>query len=116
MLDRLLDLFRGKPVVVRGTGKLPEGSARKIDVGDVLAGGKSVLLCRVGGKLHALDTRCPHDGGRLIEGPLVDGKLALCPLHNYTFDPATGAVVRGACSKATVYKVREKDGDAQVWA
>lgn len=115
MLDRLLSLFRGKPALIRGTGKLAEGHARKVDLGDVLAGGKAVLLCRVDGELHALDTRCPHEGGRLIEGPLVDGKLALCPLHNYTFDPKSGAVVRGSCPKATRYRVREKAGDAEVW-
>lgn len=116
MLDRLLSLFRGKPALIRGTSKLPEGHARKVDLGDILAGGKSVILCRVDGKLHALDARCPHEGGRIIEGPLVDGKLAICPLHNYTFDPSDGHVVRGSCGKATVYKVREKDGDAEVWA
>jgi hypothetical protein len=96
MLDRILGLFRGKAVIVRGTGKLAEGHAKKVEFGDVLAGGKAVLLCRV-------------------EGPLVEGKLALCPLHNYTFEPATGRVVRGSCPKATVYKVAEKDGDAEVW-
>jgi nitrite reductase/ring-hydroxylating ferredoxin subunit len=115
MLDRILGLFRGKAVIVRGTGKLAEGHAKKVEFGDVLAGGKAVLLCRVEGRLHALDTRCPHEGGRLVEGPLVEGKLALCPLHNYTFEPATGRVVRGSCPKATVYKVAEKDGDAEVW-
>ncbi|MCY2959405.1 MAG: Rieske (2Fe-2S) protein [Planctomycetota bacterium] len=116
MLDRLANLFRGKPVLVRGTGKLAEGHSKKVEIGDILAGGKLILLCRVDGDLHALDTRCPHDGGRIIDGPLVEGKLAICPLHNYTFDPKNGQVVRGSCPKATVYKVREKDGDAEVWA
>ncbi|MBL8860781.1 MAG: Rieske (2Fe-2S) protein [Planctomycetes bacterium] len=115
MLDRLWGLFRGKPALVRGTARLAEGQAKQVEFGDVLAGGKAVLLCRVDGELHALDTRCPHEGGRLIEGPLVEGRLALCPLHNYTFEPKTGRVVRGSCGKATVYRVRERDGDAEVW-
>jgi nitrite reductase/ring-hydroxylating ferredoxin subunit len=116
MLGRLLDLLRGKPAIVRGTGKLAEGHAKKVDLGDPLAGGTTVVLCRVGGELHALDARCPHEGGRIADGPLHEGRLALCPLHNYLFDPRTGAVERGACGKATVYRVRERGGDAEVWA
>lgn len=115
MLDRLRSLFRGKPAIVHGTGQLPEGHSKKIEIGDALAGGKLVVLCRVDGALHAIDTRCPHEGGRLLDGPLVDGKYAICPLHNYTFDPKNGRVVRGSCANATTYPVREKDGNAEIW-
>jgi nitrite reductase/ring-hydroxylating ferredoxin subunit len=112
---RLLDLLRGSPVVVKGAGKLPEGQSKKIDVGDPLAGGKQFVLCRLGGKLYAVDVRCPHEGGRLLDGPLIEGKLLRCPLHDYHFDPKSGAPVRGACSRATTYTVREKEGDARIW-
>ena len=68
-----LDLFRGRPTIVEGTQKLPEGHARKIDIGDPLAGtGKQIVLCRVDGVLYALDTKCPHEGGRISDGPLVE--------------------------------------------
>lgn len=116
MLGRFLDLFRGRPVLVKGAGKLPEGMAKKVDVGDPLADGKQVVLCRVKGRLHALDARCPHAGGRLAEGPLVEGTLALCPLHNFHFDVSSGRAVRGACPPAKTYRVREHDGDADLWA
>jgi nitrite reductase/ring-hydroxylating ferredoxin subunit len=116
MLDRLLRLFRGKPAIVHGTSRLPEGQAKKVEIGDVLAGGKTVILCRVDGRLHALDARCPHEGGRILDGPLIDGRYAICPLHNYTFDPQNGRVVRGSCPNATVYPVRETGGDAELWA
>lgn len=110
------DLFRGKPAVVKGTGKLPEGQAKKVEFGDILAGtGKQVVLCRVGGTLYALDSRCPHEGGRISDGPLVDGTHAMCPLHNYKFDPRTGVAVGRVCGNATTYKVREKDGDCEIW-
>jgi len=115
MLDRIANLFRGRPAIVHGTQKLPEGHAKRVELGDILAGGKSVILCRVDGKLFALDTRCPHDGGRIVDGPLVDGRFAICPLHNYTFDPKDGRVERGSCPKATAYRVREKNGDAEIW-
>lgn len=116
MLGKLGDLFRGKPVVIQGTRKLQDGMARKVTFGDVLAGtGKEILLCRVGGALHALDVRCPHEGGRLAEGPLAEGKLAVCPLHHYQFEPATGRCVNAACTNAKRYKLREVGDDCELW-
>jgi nitrite reductase/ring-hydroxylating ferredoxin subunit len=116
MLGKLLGLFRGKPALVRGTGKLPEGQAKKISLGDPLSGsGRDLVLCRVGGVLHALDWTCPHEGGRIGEGPLFQGKYAVCPLHHYQFDPASGACVNAACAKAKTYRVRETGGDAEIW-
>jgi nitrite reductase/ring-hydroxylating ferredoxin subunit len=115
MLGRFLDLLRGKPLIVKGTSKLPEGHAKKIDVGDPLAGGKQIVLCRVDGELHALDALCPHEGGRLMDGPLANGREAVCPLHNYHFDPKTGNVLRGSCANAKTYRVRERDSDCAIW-
>lgn len=115
MFDRLWNLFRGRAVKIQGTGKLPEGHAKKIDVGDPLAGGRQVVLCRVDGELHALDALCPHEGGRIVDGPLADGRFAVCPLHNYKFDPKTGAVQGRMCKNAKRYTVREKNGDSELW-
>jgi len=114
MLRRLLDLFRGKPVLVGGAQKLEEGMAKVVEIGDVMAGGTQVVLCRVEGKVYALDAQCPHDGGRIIGGPLVDGKYAVCPLHNYHFDPRSGVAVRGACPKAKTYAASERDGSIEL--
>lgn len=111
-----LDLFRGRPSMIKGTGKLPEGHAKKVDIGDPLAGtGRTVVLCRVDGVLCALDQHCPHEGGRISDGPLIDGKLAMCPLHNFTFDPKTGHAVGRICNDAKTYRVREKGGDCEIW-
>lgn len=108
--------FGRKPAVVKGTDRLAEGHAKQVDIGDVLAGtGRSVIFCRVEGELHALDSACPHEGGRIVGGPLVDGRYATCPLHHYKFDPKTGAAVGVACGKARVYEVRERDGEAEIW-
>ena len=111
-----LDLFRGRPAVIQGTGKLPEGHAKKVDLGDPLAGtGRTIVLCRVEGTLCALDALCPHEGGRISDGPLIGGRLAMCPLHNYQFDPKTGKAVGRVCNDAKTYRVREKDGDCEIW-
>jgi 3-phenylpropionate/trans-cinnamate dioxygenase ferredoxin subunit len=105
-----LDLFRGQPAVIEGTTEIAEGHARKVELA-----GKQVVLCRVKGRLYALDAACPHEGGRISEGPLLDGKHAMCPLHNYRFDPRTGAAVGGVCEDAVTYRLREKDGSGEIW-
>lgn len=104
-----LDLFRGQPAVIEGTGEIAEGHARRAEVGDT-----QLVLCRVEGKLYALDASCPHEGGRISEGPLLDGKHAMCPLHNYRFDPRTGAAVGVVCGSAKTYRLREKGGDCEI--
>ena len=116
MFRKLRNLMGKKRVVVPDAAGLEEGQAKSIEVGDPLAGGKVVLLCRVEGVVYALDARCPHDeGGRLAKGPLFDGKLALCPLHNYRFDPRTGDAVGVACKSARRYKVVEANGKLEVF-
>jgi nitrite reductase/ring-hydroxylating ferredoxin subunit len=112
----LFDLFRGKPALIQGTGKLAEGHSKKVEFGDIVAGtGKQVVVCRVDGGLYALDALCPHEGGRISDGPLMDGKHAMCPLHNYRFDPKTGQAVGRVCKDAKTYRVKEQGGDCEIW-
>jgi nitrite reductase/ring-hydroxylating ferredoxin subunit len=116
VLSWLRGLFAGRPVLVQGAARLPEGDARVVALGDPLAGGKELVLVRRDGKLLALDRLCPHEGGRMAEGPLAEGRYVVCPLHNYKFDPRTGRAVGVACKSARVYRVRELGEDAEVWA
>ena len=116
MLSKLLGLFRGPPALIKGTAQLPEGHAKAIALGDPLAGGTEVVLCRVEGTLYALDRLCPHEGGRISGGPLAGGRFAVCPLHNYRFDPKSGKAVGAACKSAKTYRVREQGADAEIWA
>lgn len=114
MLGRIFKRFGKKPALVKGTHKLEEGTSKVVNLGDPLAGGVQVVLSRIDGQVYALDTKCPHENGRIVGGPLHDGSV-LCPLHNYLFDARTGSVKRGVCSSAKTYEVEEKDGDCEVW-
>ena len=112
----LLDLFRGKPALIQGTAKLAEGHAKKVDLGDPLAGtGRQIVLCRVDGELYALDALCPHEGGRISDGPLLEGRTAMCPLHNYRFDPRDGSAVGVTCRSARTVRVEERDGELELF-
>ncbi|MEX0718598.1 MAG: Rieske 2Fe-2S domain-containing protein [Planctomycetaceae bacterium] len=53
-------------------------------------GGRMVAVFNVGGQLFAIDDLCPHRGGSLGSGSVVDGHV-VCPLHGWRFDVATGA-------------------------
>jgi len=55
----------------------------------------------------------PHEGGRLSEGPLAEGRYPRCPLHLYQFHPRTGAALDVECEPATVYPIEEQ-GDRAV--
>ncbi len=73
-------------------GFVKVGELSKLAPGSVMeaaAGGNSYAICNVGGQLHAFDGVCPHAGGPLGQGTLIDGIL-MCPWHGYEFDPRTG--------------------------
>jgi len=99
-------------VRIPGSARLRDGEAKKILVPAERAGAppREVVLVRLAGALHALDSLCPHEGGRIGEGPLREGRYVSCPLHLYRFDPRTGAAIDVECRSATTYPVREVDG------
>jgi nitrite reductase/ring-hydroxylating ferredoxin subunit len=77
-------------VDLAGTDELADGEMRT-----VRAGGREVLLARVGEAFYAAAARCPHQGGFLADGRL-DGTVVTCPLHGARFDLADGSVVHWA--------------------
>lgn len=100
---------------VLDTRSIAEGFARK-ELFERGAGEPplEILVGRTGGRLFAMHSLCPHEGGRLSEGPLSEGRYARCPLHLYRFDPASGAALEVDCDPATVYPIEERDGRAWI--
>ena len=60
---------------------------------EVKAGGRDVLLAKVGGKFYAAENTCPHMGGKLAQGNL-EGTVVTCPLHASQFELKDGSVIR----------------------
>ena len=58
------------------------------------APGGSIVVMRVGGRLHAIRDECPHAGASLADG-ILDGSIITCPRHGSQFDVTTGARERG---------------------
>ncbi|MCO4758367.1 MAG: non-heme iron oxygenase ferredoxin subunit [Oceanospirillaceae bacterium] len=66
---------------------LPPDNRMVIPVGNI-----SLLLINVSGEIFAVENLCPHDGGKLHEGP-VEGTEVICPRHGARFCLRTGEVL-----------------------
>jgi nitrite reductase/ring-hydroxylating ferredoxin subunit len=65
-------------------GEPEDGSIKPVRVD-----GKIVVLARSGARCGAIDSRCPHAGGPLDQGSVVDG-FVVCPWHGREYDLVTG--------------------------
>jgi nitrite reductase/ring-hydroxylating ferredoxin subunit len=72
--------------IASGT-EIPPGSGRLVE-----ANGRRIAVFNDGGRFHAIDDACSHQGGPLSEGTL-DGTVVTCPWHGARFDVTTGAVL-----------------------
>lgn len=100
--------------LVANTDELPAGRVKT-----VTAESRSIALTNIDGEFHAMDNRCPHQGGPLGEGSIEagsDGKCWLrCPWHGWDFDPKTGVSPGGhEDSGQQTYPVEIRDGGVYV--
>ena len=72
-----------------------------------------IALFRLGdGAVRAIDNRCPHKQGPLVEG-IVTGKRVICPLHARAISLVSGEVQPPDRGCVKTYPVRVADG--RVW-
>lgn len=83
----------------------PEGRVAAVPVGD-----RVVALTAAGGRVHAFDDACPHQGCSLARGE-VRGQVVRCFCHGGWFDLDTGAVVKGPPRHGLVLHPVEQAGD-----
>ena len=73
-------------VTVAPLEEFPPGSVKIVHAGEI-----SVGVYNLGGKLCALEDRCSHDNGTLVEGELNEDDCTVeCPRHGSRFDLHTG--------------------------
>ena len=74
--------------------ELPPGSATRVRLE-----GRAIALFNVGGAFHAVNDRCPHEGGRLSSGSVEEGAVR-CPVHGACFALATGEALEPPAGEA----------------
>ena len=86
---------------------LPPGAMRLVEWEDLEIG---IFNC--GGELVAMEDRCSHDGGNLLEGELDQDRCAVeCPRHGSWFDLRTGKPMNlPAYVPVETFPVRVEDG------
>ena len=75
--------------------------------------GRRLALVRTGDTVHAVDDACPHAGGPLSEGAVLNGAI-VCPYHTWMWDLGSGACVAGRQgTRVSVYPAGVEAGE--VW-
>ncbi len=91
--------------------ELPAGTMKLVHAGEI-----SVGVYNVGGELYAIEDRCSHDDGPLVEGDWEpDEAIVVCPRHGATFDIRTGKpLTLPAYLPVDTFPVRVADGLVKV--
>lgn len=100
---REVALGEGESVAVRVQGPVVESGPGREDA-------RRIALFRWEGRIYALDDRCPHAGGPLSRGTLIEGAV-MCSWHCATFDLESGESLDSISRRdADVYPVEVRDG------
>ena len=82
---------------------------QKNNMAVVEAGGKKIILIRLGNELAACAGKCPHAGGAMADGFVDAFGNIVCPLHRYKFSLRNGRNVSGEGYYLKVYKIQERE-------
>ena len=75
--------------------------------------GTEIALMRDGDAVFGVGNLCPHRGGQISDGTVHEGK-AVCPLHLWDFDLATGISPFNPVDALPTYPVRVREGLVEV--
>jgi nitrite reductase/ring-hydroxylating ferredoxin subunit len=86
--------------------ELTAGRGKYVEIG-----GFELAVFARGADYFVIDNRCPHAGGNLASGAVAAGRVT-CPLHAWTFELASGALVGtpGVCVKRYPVRVYQRTG------
>ena len=75
-----------------------------------------LMLLQIDGERHLVESFCPHRAFPLNTSD-VSGKYLICPKHQYTFEIASGELVKSTeepCRNLRVYDIIEEDREVGV--
>ena len=78
--------MKSEIIDICSVSELPPGGMRMVEWEDLEIG---IFNCK--GEIYAIEDRCSHDNGTLVEGTLDQDKCTVeCPRHGSEFDLRTG--------------------------
>jgi 3-phenylpropionate/trans-cinnamate dioxygenase ferredoxin component len=91
--------------------ELAPGSMKLVRAGSLMLG-----VFNIEGELYAIEDRCSHDDGPLVEGDWeADAAVVICPRHGSRFDIRTGrALTLPAYLPVETFPVRVEAGIVKV--
>ena len=91
--------------------ELPPGTMKLVAAGPLVVG-----VFNIDGELYAVEDRCSHDDGPLVEGDWEpDEAVVICPRHGSRFDIRTGRpLTLPAFEPVATFEVRVEDGLVKV--
>ncbi len=89
---------------------VPPGTATVVEVKGI-----EIALVNSGGAFYAIGNECPHAGGPLGEGDLLEENQLECPLHGSVYDITTGEPVVGPADEPVpTYPVQVTNGIVKI--
>ncbi|WP_277679916.1 nitrite reductase small subunit NirD [Gracilibacillus dipsosauri] len=77
----------------------------------VYIGSREVALFHLEtGEFHAIENRCPHKGGVLVEG-MVSGEHVFCPMHDWKININDGQVQKPDKGCVKTFKVEVENNE-----
>ena len=96
-------------VAICAVEDIPRLGSRRVARPEGVPGAPVALFRTATGEVHALLDRCPHKGGPLSQGIVMDHGVA-CPLHNWTIRFADGQAQAPDEGQTPAFAVRVEDG------
>ena len=75
-----------------------------------------LMVVRLGYAVFALEDACNHAGAPLSKGT-IEERCVICPMHQYSFDLATGELVapRGLCGDQRSFPTSIEADEVCIW-
>ncbi|MBM7553367.1 nitrite reductase small subunit NirD [Thalassobacillus pellis] len=91
-------------VFVAKASELPDKLGKTVQ----FRGMELAIFKLAGGKVKAIENRCPHKGGVLAEG-MVSGEHVFCPMHDWKINISDGKVQAPDHGCVQTYQVEVED-------
>ncbi len=79
------------------------------NLAETSVGGKSICLIKKENILYACTHKCPHAGGRMVDGYLDIQSNIVCPLHRYRFNVENGRNTSGEGYYLKTYLIENRE-------